>query len=393
MLQQAIEIERDTIHRQSKVGSVLIITEEPMFGGVNRVVQGLWNWLPRLGVDARVLIPCGGGAATDALVAGWFGGDRSRIAVAGIRGKGISARRMKDSWSLLRQCPEPVVNLHFNTVEGTSVPMIFAAKAAGKRIVVTYHHLDVVSDANAKRRAGISLALRLVGDVIVSTPLLADRVREFAPSASVHIVPLGIEPLSKRYDRAQLRNHFGIPEDAFVIGHISRLIHGKGIPRVVAALGMLKETCPDIWLLACGSEDRDSKALAELMARELPERSRMLGYLPDHHEMLACCDILAVPSGWEGFGLVYVEAALHAIPRIGTRMGGVPFVIEDGVDGYLIAIDDIALLADRIKTLRDDPKLLAAMGQAAHRRAIREFTAEQMAGSYSAIVDGKIHVA
>ena len=96
-----------------------------------------------------------------------------------------------------------------------------------------------------------------------------------------------------------------------VVGHLSRLAWHKGLPKVVAAVKALLADRPNLFLLACGGDHPDAPRLVELLGRELPERSRMLGFVADHHEMLACCDVFAVPSGWEGFGLVYVEAALH----------------------------------------------------------------------------------
>jgi glycosyltransferase involved in cell wall biosynthesis len=139
--------------------------------------------------------------------------------------------------------------------------------------------------------------------------------------------------------------------------------------------------------VACGSDDADSQSLTELLSTQLPENSRMLGYLPDHHEMLACCDVLAVPSAWEGFGLVYVEASLHGIPRIGTRLGGVPYVIEHGRDGFLIALDDIDDLAGKIALLRDDAELRMDLGRRARERALAQLTAERMAQHYAELLD------
>lgn len=359
--------------------AVLLVNDLPVFGGVGRVVQCLWKWLPRAGVPTRVLLPFDDGAATKRFVDEWFGHDPTRVLVGPPRGRAgrLAAAR------LARGCPERVVNLHFNAVEGTSAAAVVGARLAGKRVVLTYHHLDERPALGRARRAALGAALRLASDVVVSTPLLADRVRALAPRARVRLVPLGVEPPARAYDRAALRARLGVPPGAFVVGHVSRLERGKGLGRVARALRTLVDAGrPDVFLLACGSDAGDAAALSDELARALPGRARLLGFVPDHGEALACCDAFAVPSGWEGFGLVYVEAALHGLPRVGTRLGGVPFVIDDGSDGFLIPPGDDAALADRLARLHDDRALARAMGERARARALREFTAERMARRY-----------
>ena len=370
------------------VSPVLIVNEVPVFGGVNRVVQCLWQWLPKLGVPAQVLLRAGEPAATRKFADEWFAGEPDRVRLARpsvrtnrlIRGLGHFAGAVLDTGG------RGVVNFHFNMIEGTVVPAVVGARLAGRRVVITYHHLDADPAYGRARAAALRLALRLTSDVIVSTPLLAERVRRLSPGARVHVVPLGVAPPERVYDRDALRREFGVPTGAFVVGHLSRLMRDKGLPRVVEALRRLAPRHDDLFLLACGSAGPDERELTDLLARELPGKSRMLGYVSDHHAMLACCDVFAVPSGWEGFGLVYVEAAMHGLPRIGTRMGGVPFVIDDGVDGLLVEPGDAAGLADALSRLIGDAGLRRRMGEAAKGRAMREFTAERMARRYAEVL-------
>ena len=229
----------------------------------------------------------------------------------------------------------------------------------------------------------------MISDVVVSTPLMAERVRRLSTGVPVHVVPLGVDPPPRAYDRVELRRKFGVPLDAFLVGHLSRLAWDKGLPQVVEAVRRLLPRHPDLFLLACGSEHVDGPRLRELMDRELPDRSLMLGFVADHHEMLACCDVFAVPSGWEGFGLVYVEAAMHGLPRIGTRLGGVPYVIEHERDGLLIEEGDVDALATSLSRLHDNESLRSHLGVAGRDRALREFTAEAMSRRFAEILTGR----
>ena len=280
------------------------------------MVLHLWSDLPKLGVNATVLF-----SSTDSgtieTVEEWFCCDHGRVVSADL-GDGHPLRRLPRVARVFQQTTERVLNLHFNTVEGTSLVSLLAARLAGKRVIVTYHHMGPPKALGRRRAATVRLALSLASDVIVSTPLLEERVRQVHPTTRTHVIPLGVDVPSAPYNRTGLRRRFGVPPDAFVVGHLSRLLDGKGLPKVVLAMKRLQARCPDAWLLACGTPDRDTETLTDLLRRELPDRSRLLGFVPDHQEVLACCDVLAVPSRWEGFGLVYVEAAMHRIPRIGS---------------------------------------------------------------------------
>ncbi len=68
---------------------------------------------------------------------------------------------------------------------------------------------------------------------------------------------------------------------------------------------------------------------------------------------------------------------MHGLPVIGARAGGVPAVIEDGVDGFLVPFGDVATLAQRIATLLDDPTLAEDMGQAGRAKALQRYSWDQ----------------
>jgi phosphatidylinositol alpha-1,6-mannosyltransferase len=106
-------------------------------------------------------------------------------------------------------------------------------------------------------------------------------------------------------------------------------------------------------------------------------------------ELAACyeaCEIFALPSRGEGFGLVYLEAMAHGKPVIGGSHGGAPEVIEDGVTGYLVPHGDAAQLATSIETLLSDPGLAQKMGGRGRQRVEREFRFSVFAKSLKKIL-------
>jgi glycosyltransferase involved in cell wall biosynthesis len=91
-------------------------------------------------------------------------------------------------------------------------------------------------------------------------------------------------------------------------------------------------------------------------------------------DALAACDLFCLPSEQESFGGVYTEAWAYAKPAIGCAIPAVRDVINDGVDGALVAPGDVGGLARRIIELLDDPQRAAAMGRSGHEKAVRRYS-------------------
>lgn len=122
----------------------------------------------------------------------------------------------------------------------------------------------------------------------------------------------------------------------------------------------------------------------------VPANVELLGWLSEEQieGQLACADIVAVPSRWEGFGLVAVEAMRARLPVVASRIGGLPEVVSEGVSGYLVPPDDPeALLA---ALLADDAAARRIKGEAGCRRFLAMFTssrsAEALGEVYSALL-------
>ena len=106
-------------------------------------------------------------------------------------------------------------------------------------------------------------------------------------------------------------------------------------------------------------------------------------------ELAACyahCEIFALPSRGEGFGLVYLEAMACGKPVIGGAHGGAPEVIDDATTGYLVPHGDAAQLATAIETLLANPALAEEMGRRGKQRVENEFRFSAFAKSFRKIL-------
>ncbi len=167
------------------------------------------------------------------------------------------------------------------------------------------------------------------------------------------------------------------------IGAVGRMTTEKGFDGLIRALVEVPEA--ELTLIGDGPE---RPALEEL-ARKLRVDGRIewAGWHQGSWSERWRFDVLAVPSTMESFGLVAVEAMLVGIPVVATAVGGLPEVVEDGVDGLIVPPGDPSALAAALRRLQDDPQLRSTMGRAAATRARTRFSEQAMIDCYVDMFD------
>jgi glycosyltransferase involved in cell wall biosynthesis len=170
---------------------------------------------------------------------------------------------------------------------------------------------------------------------------------------------------------------------------VGNLIPRKGLNVLLEALAGVDEP----WELAVvGSETADPAHAARLRSQAgrlgLNPRVRFAGNLPDDalREEMARAHLLAVPSSYEGFGIVYLEGMAFGLPAVATTAGAAPEIITDGTDGFLVPAGDAAPVSRRLALLARDRERLAAMGTAALARFGRHPTWEQTGAAVRAFL-------
>src|SRR5262249_33873461 len=109
---------------------------------------------------------------------------------------------------------------------------------------------------------------------------------------------------------------------------------------------------------------------------------QFVGKQNDMSELLAISDVLLLPSELESFGLVALEAMACEVPVIATRVGGIPEVVRDGVDGYLYEVGDVNNMADGCLSILNNPQVRDSLGKAAREQANRNFCASKIVLEY-----------
>jgi len=139
----------------------------------------------------------------------------------------------------------------------------------------------------------------------------------------------------------------------------------KGVDDLIRSIAQLRMKFPGLCLVAVGQGD-DLSRLKQIVADlKVSESVRFLTGL-SRQEIAACyarCEIFALPSTGEGFGLVFLEAMAFGKPLVGAACGGAVDVVEDNVNGLLIPPGDSERLAEALATLLQDESLRIKLGQ------------------------------
>jgi glycosyltransferase involved in cell wall biosynthesis len=203
--------------------------------------------------------------------------------------------------------------------------------------------------------------------------------RDLLPKERFHIIYNSVDISRAALGLAkgeEFRRRHNIAPDRLVVTQVSWLIPEKGVDDLLIAARDVVAAEPKAHFLLAG--DGAYRPNLEQAARDLGIESHVTftGVVPDPlaDGLYAASDVVCQMSRWEEvFGYVNAEAMATAKPLVGTRVGGIPEIIDDGNTGFLVERRDTAAMAARILTLLRDPELRRRMGEAGRRVAVEKF--------------------
>lgn len=183
-----------------------------------------------------------------------------------------------------------------------------------------------------------------------------------------------------------VKQKYPIEKENAVILSVCSLVSGKGLDIVIRAFAGVCNELPTVSLIIVG--DGPLKDELKHMANELGVGNKVIfmGRIPQNQliNLYESCDLFVMPSvtdergRFEGFGIVYLEAALFSKPVIATKSGGIPEAVVDGVTGILVEPGNINQLKSAIIELLGNNELRARLGQQGYKRVVNEFKLDNM---------------
>ena len=260
-----------------------------------------------------------------------------------------------------------------------------AARWAQVPALVSSRHND-----NAFRRRqpwrGLNRRLWRMADAgIAISQAVADFVVEVenAPRDKLRVIHYGLQwqpsPNAERQAlRRSMRTQLGFAQTQPLLAMACRLIEQKGVSDALQAFAGTRSEFPEARLLIAGDGPLRAQLESEATQAGLTGSVRFLGWRDDVPQLLAACDLFLMPSLWEGFGLVLLEAMAQGLPVVASRVSAIPEIVVAGETGLLAPPRDVPALREALLTLLRDPPLARHMGLMGMERLKTHFSEQRM---------------
>jgi starch synthase len=273
--------------------------------------------------------------------------------------------------------------------------------------VVTMHSLEPLRPWKAEQLGGgyaiSSWCERVSATAAAAVIAVSNGMRDDILAAYPEIDPSKVRVIRNGIDTSEyvpdsgteVVERHGIDLSRPYVIFVGRITRQKGVPVLLRAAAELD---PSAQLVLCAGQADTPELLDEVTGLVNGLRESRSGVvwipemLPKHDviQLLSHAAVFAIPSLYEPLGIVNLEAMACGTAVVGSRVGGIPEVVEDGVTGLLVSPDDPAALAMALNTVLTEPSLAKSMGQGGRDRAVAEFgwqaVAEQTAALYSELV-------
>jgi len=262
-----------------------------------------------------------------------------------------------------------------------------AAAICGVPVVVhTIHGFSFHDNENAIRKALFIFLERSAARfsdrlIAVSTPLKEWGLRlGVGENDKYRVIPDGIEieKFNRCFDQTKIKKEFGFLPGHLVVGAVAKLWEGKGHLDILEAAQYIINEVPNVKFLFVGEGPLRARLEREVASKHLESYVVFAGFRKDIPEITSIFDVAVLVSSFEGLGRVLLEAMILGKPVVATRVGGIPEIVHDGENGFLVSAGDPYPLASCVIKLLKDEKLRKTMGDTGRKMIDERFCSDKM---------------
>ena len=254
------------------------------------------------------------------------------------------------------------------------------------KVVTTLHGTDItILGYDASLQDMIKFAIEKSDAVTAVSHSLAQETYELIqPNQEIRTIYNFIDYPAPELDSgnlSNLREELGIGEDEKVVIHVSNFRKVKRVPDIIDTFVNVADKIPSKLLLV-GDGPEMSFVSKKIKTMGLQDKIILLGKQENLQELYSISDVCVLMSEKESFGLVLLEAMIHGVPCLGTNIGGIPEVIKDGVNGFIIELGDIKAASKRLLELLEHDALRNKMGEQSIQMIKDHFQTDYIVNQY-----------
>ncbi|PPD35121.1 MAG: hypothetical protein CTY19_03205 [Methylomonas sp.] len=259
------------------------------------------------------------------------------------------------------------------------------------RIILSFHGTDIVS---IKKTTGLEKFLwdfifRNVDFMVCCSHKLADELIEYIDSSTItHKIKVIHNGIDEQIMNNSLVNTDRLPSEIgksrFIL-NVATFEHKKGQDILIRAFDKIKSSSP-VKLVLIGRSSYELVKYHQLVQQLDCETDVIFIENLNHQAVLSFfqrADIFCLPSRYEPFGIVLLEAGFFSCPVIASNVGGIPEIIEDGYDGYLVEPENVDELANQLENLLNDNDMAKLMGERLKNKVTSIYTWDVASSKYS----------
>ncbi len=228
--------------------------------------------------------------------------------------------------------------------------------------------------------------------ITISEEIRRVLLSEGVPETKLTCIPSAVD--YRRYvgkcDRQWFLSEFGLGPEAKAVGVIAQLIPRKGHRFLIEAAHEILRACPETEFLFFGQGPLRKTLEAMCLRNQLEEKVHFPGFRKDLSKILPCLSLLVHPATREGLGVSLLQASAAGVPIVAFKAGGIPEIVLEGQNGYLVQVGDIDAMARAIILLLKDPHKARSLGMSGREMVMERFSVDAMVEGNSRIY-GQIH--
>lgn len=367
---------------------VLQLIDDASLGGGQMHVLLLSKYLQRKNIEVAI--------ATEST--GWLV-EQAQILEISIYAIAISNKltwsSFQNIYQLLKSQKFDVIHTHGGTA-GFWGRLVAATLQNKPKIIHTYHGLHYLNTAQTKSlqqkiKTAIfqkidQLLLNITDQIICVCQSDYEKAiaAKVASPSKTSIVYNGIEidKFSHPLNQATAQKIFDIAPTEFIFGNVGRLHEQKGQKYLLQAFAKVADHAR---LMIIGDGDLKDELTKLADDLQISDRITFLGARSDIYEFLSAIDAFVMPSLWEGQPIALLEALAIGKPCIVSAVDGIPEIITNGINGYLVNPKDVAGLTQAMNAAINNPDILQQLANAGVNTITEKFLAQNMANAIADI--------